>query len=486
MDRAVQLESRLGQVEAIEVPNRRTDDIAFNVYYLAENVIDREAGLFDPEAERDVLEQNSSDLGESDVHRLVSVVHQDLDSELGQYMSLGEGTMDNAQKGIEALDQNDPGVYFEYLRRIEEGIEEAMILDPEMNEGMKRGGKKVMVSPAPTHHEADMGAAVDLGYDDRTMIRIQELSEDGLTKTMKSFNLFDVPALAWAAYFSERYGVDVEPTALAVMRFCNQLPLDEGTSEEILQELINGVKAYTSEESAIKLERQLEGFQNDQIDLEQQTFFYAKERLELQKELALSLDSWARPAVEDELRNIQNYLDDADKEEIARHHISNRLNIKDPVIKIILSANAITTANRAGLATHNERTVKRVAAKLGLDTAIAMASTEHMIQQVDKRGEDDVFMKRRIAQMIAGAGLGCGGGCSVVVVDLFSKEGSMAEKAGLKGTYYESEEVNQNAKCNCPKTGRKAKVITDGSNVVCTTCGDFEVNGTKGNVKEAA
>ena len=165
-----------------EIISRRTDDIAFNVRYLTQHCIDVERGLFETHAEHDVLQQDKTEIAEADIHKLAPIVHQTLDDELGQYTSLGGGTVDNNIRGCLALDMQDQNNHFEFYRRVEEITDEVNVLEPYYRERMKQGAKKVFMSPSPTHHEVDPDVAVEFGYDDRTMFRIQDLSPDARQK----------------------------------------------------------------------------------------------------------------------------------------------------------------------------------------------------------------------------------------------------------------------------------------------------------------
>ncbi len=475
---------RAAQVEAEKQISRRTDDIIFNIRYLSQYVIDKEQAIFDTAAETDVLEQNVSEVAEADVNLFGPTVYQRFKPELGQYFSLGAGTVTNAVKGYEALDHNDPNSLFESFRRQEEIIEEAIILKPNVKAGMQAGGKKVLISPSPTHLEADPEAALSFDYDDRTMFRVQALSVDGMTKSMTSYSVFEIPAKAWAAFLSERYEDEIEPTALAVMKFCNQMELVFDSTENILTDFIGGVANYLLPEDQVKVKRQLEGFLNDQAELKKQATYYAKEKLDLEKELACSLEDWAKPKVNKLINNVYLQLNTEDQQEIQKRMFNGNIYVDDYVAELAMRIKTVTIDNRAGLATLNDRTVKRMAAQVGLETALKLAEREHAIQQAVLSNSDSEFMVRRSEQQIAESGVGCGGGCSVSVVDLFSSEAKTAREAGLSGTLYESKDLDKNSKCDCAKNNRRSKVISDGSNVVCVTCGDFQVKGKRGSLKK--
>ncbi|HEY1644764.1 MAG TPA: hypothetical protein VGF75_00060 [Candidatus Saccharimonadales bacterium] len=470
--------------------NRRTDDPLFNVYYLADNITDPHLGIFAPGVEDDVLEQDETDVAEADIHKLAPIVIQKLDPNLQQFLSLGTGTVDNNIKGVLSIDMEDPVSQFEFYRRVEEVTDEVEVLDPEVNSVMRSGKKKVFLSAAPTHHEADPDVAGSFGYDDRTMLRLQSLSADGQTKTMQSFSLFDIPIKAWASFLSDRYDQEIQPTSLAIMQFCNQVILEEGSNEEIVNDFLSGVMGYLEEDDRISVERQLEAFLNEQPELKQKARAYAEEKLALEKELALSLNGWARQSVLNTVKNVYENLNPGSRALLDERFEGHNLYVDDIVALLVLKIKTVTIDNRAGLATLNERTVKRVASRIGLESTLEMASREQYIHQMllSAPNTNSDFMVRRNEQLIAEAGVGCGGGCSVSVVDLFSSEATTALQAGLKrGTLYTSNELDNNSKCSCGvKHGKKAKVISDGRNVVCVTCGTYQVRGRRGQLKEAA
>lgn len=464
------------QAPEVEIsPNRRTDDIIANVRYLAGHIVDKEHGIFTAEAERDVLEQDLSDIAEADIHRLGVPVYQVFDQESGQYFRLGTGTVDNAIKGCEALNMDDEANHFEFYRRVEEITDEADILRPEVKSRMQAGDVKVFISPAPTHHEADPDVAIDFGYDDRTMVRLQSLSPSGELKTMLSFSVFDVPAKAWAAYLGDRYGEEVPPTAIGVMQFCNRVILESSRPHDVIQNLIAGVSRHVDPKDAPSLQRQSDAFRNEQQGLLEQALYYAKEKQAFEKELALSLDDWARPAVLRSVKMAMSQLKPGDRRYIHQHMFGDQLWVDDYIAELAMKIKTVTTNNRAGLATGNERTVKRVASSVGLEVALEMAAREQLIRTP---GIDNDLMTLRSEQQLVEANVGCGGGCSVSIVDLFSSEGQTAKDAGLKGNLYESEELNKNSKCGC----KNPKVISDGKNVVCTNCKEYKVGSSRGNL----
>jgi len=476
-------------IEQPEVINRRTDNPLFNVHYLHANVVDHKHGIFAPGVEEDVLEQDVTDIAEADVHKLAPIVIQRFDPNRQQFISLGTGTVDNNIRGVESLDTEDPDSLFEFHRRVEEVTDEVSILDPEVNSAMRRGKKKLSLSPTPTHHEVDPDVAASFGYDDRTMLRLQSLSADGQTKAMQSFSLFDVPTKAWASYLSDRYGEEVEPTALAIMQFCNRVILEEGSNEEIVNDFLNGVMNYLEEDDRISVKRQLDAFLNEQAELKLKARAYAEEKLAVEKELALSLNGWASQPILTLVRNVYENLESTHKELLDQRFDGQNLYVDDLVALLVLKIKTVTIDNRAGLATMNERTVRRVASRIGLEATIGLAEREQHIYQMQQMepGVDNVFMVLRNEQLIAEAGVGCGGGCSVEVVGLFSEDARIALEAGLgKGTLYSSSDLDKNSKCNCGKHGKKAKVISDGQNVVCTTCRTYQVRGKRGQLKAVA
>ena len=259
------------------------------------------------------------------------------------------------------------------------------------------------------------------------------------------------------------------------MQFCNQIDLEDGTTEEILQTFVGGVMDYLDEPERFEVQRQLDAFLHDQEDFQQQADYYAHEKLAFEKELALSLlNGKARPSVQGLFSTVWSQLKPEDRMLLSQRQIDDELQMDDYVLDLAIRLKTVTIDNRAGLATLNERTVKRVAAQTGLEQALSMAQRELALQQI---GADNEFMIRRNEELIAESGVGCGGGCSVSVVDMFSEEAQTAKDAGLKGTLYEASSLNEGSKCNC---GKKAKVISDGKNVVCVSCKEFQVNGKKG------
>ena len=472
--------------EIQESINRRTDDILWNVRFLHTNIVNKNQEIFAPGAEADVLEQDITEIAEADVHNFGPVVYQTRVPESGQYVSLGRGTVDNAIIGVLSLDMDDPVNHFDFFRRVEDVADEEIILDPEVNEQMKAGKKKISIFPAPTEEEVDPKIAKDFGYDGRTMFRIQDLSPDGQKKKMQSFSVFEIPAPAWAAFLSDRYGEEVEPTALAVIQFCNRIILDSNSTEDILQDFIGGVTDYISNEDKKKVQSQLNDFLNEQERLQKQAEHYGLEKLKLEKELALCIGGTARPAVRRLIKNVYSQLHAGEQQKVLQRMYNGELYVDDYIAELAVRIKTVTTDNRAGLATLNEKTIQRVANSVGLKAALEMATREQYIIQNTTLNIDNDFMVSRAEQQIAEAGVGCGGGCSVDVVDLFSEAATKAHEAGLSGTLYSSSELDKNSKCRCAKHGKKAKVISDGKNVVCTNCGDFQTKGKRGNLKQKA
>jgi hypothetical protein len=476
---AVAAESLQFQSFEPETVNRRTDDILFNVRYMRANIVDRERRLIEPGVEDDVTEQNVTEIAEADVHMLGHTVYQHYDSQLGQYSSLGSGTFDNARRGYEAINPEDTISWFELGRRLEEVIDEGSVLQAPTNEKMRRGAVKIFASPESTPDEADPDVAASYGYDGRSMLRFQRLSANGQVKSMQNFSLFNVSAKVWAAYLGDRYGWEVEPTALGVMRFCNEGLFEYGDTNDILEDFIGGLIDYVgSDEQKASIRRQLDGFIHDQAELTQHAMYYGREKTEFQKDLAFSLYDYAGPRLASMMSDAYQKLNDEDKQQLAQRYHGSKLYVDDYVAELASKIKTLTIDNRAGLAAMNEYTVKRMASSIGLEATIALAERELAIQLAPE--DMNEFMVRRNEQQIAESGVGCGGACSVSVVDLFSSEASIASKAGLSGTLYSSQELDKGSKCGCAKKGRKAKVISDGSNVVCTTCKIYKVGGRTG------
>ena len=466
--------------QAPEEVSRRTDDILFNVRHLQQNIVDKERGLFAPEAEADVLEQNITEIAENNVHELGPVVRQKRTSLDQQFQSLGGGTINNNIRGVLALDMEDRDNEFEFFRRVEEVTDDEALFIPEVQEAMQAGAQKLFISPAPTHHEADINAAIGFGYDDRAMFRLQTLSPDGLTKTMQSFSVFDVPAKAWAAFLSDKYNATIEPTALSVMQFCNQIILENGSTADILQNFIGGVVDYVDEDDRPNVERQLNGFLEKQAELADHVYFYAKEKLVFHKELALSLDTYARPTIRAMMKQA---LDNENLNPIDKHLLSERfygtqLYVDDYVAELATRIKTLTNDNRAGIATANERTMKKLASEIGLGAAIKMSQREQIIQQLPP--SENIFMVRRNEQIIIGSGTGCAGGCATAVKSPFSKDVALAGEAGLSGTLYSDKSLDKNSKCGC----KNARVLSDGKNVICVSCTSYQVDGQVGNLKK--
>lgn len=462
-----------------ETVSRRTDDVLYDVRHLRSYLIDVDRRWFDPIAEADVLEQEITGVAEDAVHGYGPAVYQDLDEQTGLYMSLNKSTIAHNVRGIRSLKVAN----FEFLRRVEDVVEEDTILLAEVQAGMRNGGAKIMIRPAPTHQEADPDIAQSFNYDDRATFSIQRLAKDGKRKSMTTFSVFDVPAKAWAAYLSDRFDADIEPTALAVIRFCHRLPLEFADNHAVLQEFIGGVIDYLPEEDRPTVERQLGDFLHQQSELAEQTRYYAQEKMAIKKELAVCLDGWATPKVLSVVNDLKVHLNPTVKQELDKRFLGGRLKVDDFVASLVVKMKAVTVNNRAGLATRNERTFKRVASRMGLDAAIALSQQEQMIQALEVGNQ---FMARRADQLLAGAGLECRGGCSVDVVDLFSKDAEMAREAGLDADQlYTSEELNRNSKCSCSDK-KRARVIVDGKSAVCVTCGDFQVGRRRGNIQSEA
>jgi hypothetical protein len=472
----------LQQTYETEPINRRTDDVLYNVYYLHDHIINKQRREFEPQAEADVLEQDITGVTEADIHGYGAPVEQDWDEGLGQYVSLGGGTVDNSVKGAKALDATDEAAVFELFRRVEEVAEEDLVLWEDTKAGMMAGGVKPFISPKPTHNEVDPDVALSFDYDDRDMFRLQKLSPDGKRKTMISFSVFEIPIQAWASFLSARYNKPVQPTALAVMQFCHGMPLEFESVDQILDEFIGGVAEYLPEDNKNQVLAQLEIFHEQQADLAKQAEFYGREKLDIQKELACCLNDWASPTIVNHVNNLRDRLSPAQKIELSKRFTDGRLKVDDYVARLVVKTKTVTTHNRAGLATGNHRTMLRVTSAIGLAAAVEMAQREQLIQRQVTNSD---FMVGLADRQIADAGVGCGGGCSVRVEELFSPQAAEARQAGLKGTLYSSQEINKGSQCACANKA-KARVLVDGKNAFCSTCKEFVVNGKRGSLQPKA
>jgi len=235
---------------------------------------------------------------------------------------------------------------------------------------------------------------------------------------------------------------------------------------------------YVNEDSRPNVERQLGGFLEKQDELADHVQFYAQERLAFHKELALSLDTYARPTIQSMMKHALNNLNSKDKRLLSERFRDGRLYVDEYVAELATRIKTISSANRAGLATGNERTMKRMTSKIGLDATVQLARSEQIIQNMPL-GENE-FMVRRSEQIVMESGAGCEGGCSVAIVNPYSKDATLASEAGLSGKLYTADSLDKNSKCGC----KKAKVISDGKNVFCVNCTSFQVNGERGNLKK--
>lgn len=417
LDETVSIDT-LASIEAPEI--RRTDDPLFNVKYLRQHIIDREARLFFEEAETDVLQQDLSDVAESDIHRLGVPVVQVWRDDIAQYVSLGRGTIDNAIVGMQSLQQDNSAEdsLFELSFRMEEAVEEMTVTN---DRDRLIGGVARYISPPPAKHEADPAVAKAMGYDDRTMLRFQTVTKDGCIKVMRSYCVFDVPNEVWAQYFRDRYAEDVEDTALDIRQISNRhLIVDDTTVEEELTEVLEGVARYLDDEQKASVQEQLDDFLNTQDQLLERAMHYARERLEFEKDLALS-ESYAIGRVKDIFDLLYPNLNDANKAIVDRHSDGVSYRMDEAMERLALKLKVNTSYNRAGIAVGNTRTLQRVGEAVGEEQLFAMVEMEmRMLAAQDSEEADSI--RRENERNVAEANVSCGGGCSITVVDEFGRE----------------------------------------------------------------
>lgn len=457
------------------IPSRRTDDILYNVRHIARFMASQQIDM------GGILEQNMSDISESDVHNLGVVVEQHLSSYTNEFYSLGETDIERTEKGRDAIDLSDERNQGEFDLREQDVFRAYRLNAPASRKAMQKGAIGIYITPPPTHHEMDPDVAVGYNYDGRTMFRIDSMSPDGQTKYMHSFSVFDVPIQAWQNFIQHRYGIQIEPTALAIMEFCNeQLPLQSLSVSEALTTFIGGVAKFTDEDVRDKLHVQLHDFLYKQEELRETTHLYAAEKMGLQTALAMSLGRIATPMLIKRLSAVKKHINAKDREYLDSKWTQSGLEVDELVAKILISTHNVNINNRAGLAVQNLRTLLRLKAKVGEEQTSTMVNIEQKIIDFKQNGLNVDFMTQRNEQMIAESGVGCGGNCSVSIVDLYSEEAQTARSAGLKGSLYKSEQLSRTSKCSCIARKKQANVIVNGKDVVCTNCGEFKVNGEWG------
>jgi hypothetical protein len=369
----------------------------------------------------------------------------------------------------------------EYAIRNQDVILARRLAQPEERHAMRMGAVSLYISPPPTDKELNAEVGIAYGYDGRTMVRFESISPDGRTKYMDSFSLFDVSIQAWQSYIAETYGVQVEPSALAVMKFCSeQLPLQSAPIREALAGIIKGVSRFTDVAVAAKLHVQLHDFIYKQEELKATARHYSIEKLQLQQELARSLGGFATPLLIRRLESVKEHLNSQALERLSSRWSDRGLFVDETVAKILAATHTVNINNRAGLAAENRLTLLRLKARVGQERVADMQKTERAIVDYTQRGIDTEFMTRRNDQLLAESGAGCGGNCSVSIVDLYSPEAQAARAAGMTGTLYSSMELNATSKCACIARKQQPKVVVNGKDAMCVNCGQFKINGQWG------
>jgi hypothetical protein len=458
----------------------RSDDPLFNYRYLREHMTAN--GEFESQAEEEVLQNIYSEIAESNIRHHVPVVEHPRHSESGRFMAFGRSTIQNAIIGLNAVEVVDETSRNQFLRSQIELEDEVKHNRLEVLEQLADSHVSLFLSPAPTQDEMDLKLGRErYGYDGRTMIRIQNVSQDSMTKYMYSASVFGVPIEAVAKFQAERGVAPADNTALAVMESSSTSGLIEGTPQQVLYDTLTGISKYCDPETADKILKQRDAFTMDQEELEDIAHLYASEEVEFLKELALAHGSVARGKGAELLDNLRLQSSDHLRGVIDFHRqpADRGYLISNELVPIALGLKQETTRNRASLATGDIEITEKLEKKLGKERTYQVASAELSLIKLDVSGESSLgggITRSANELAMAEANVGCGDGCPTKLNGQFDAKVAEANSLGIFGDVYHIEGGVNGHKCAKAHKGKGVYMNGKGK-AVCLNCGESNHGG---------
>jgi hypothetical protein len=158
--------------------------------------------------EFEVKQNIASRIGEGEVPRLVKPVLQQWDEDRSAFISYGASTIRHSLVGLNMLDFTDPKQQDEFRRRQAFIIDEQRNHDPLVLDKMATGAQRITVSCRVEAGEVPDLAFVQkkFGYDERTMVFAQTVSEDKQTKILTPIQVFGVPNIYIAHMLEKQFG----------------------------------------------------------------------------------------------------------------------------------------------------------------------------------------------------------------------------------------------------------------------------------------
>ena len=335
-----------------------------------------------------------------------------------------------------------------------------------------QGLASASVSPSFTHHEMDPNVGQAMGLDDRDMLYIHTGSESGESKTMHTFSLFDVPIRAWAGYYGDKLGVSVLPTSLAVYEASlkdEMLDVDYSL-EEALTTVYEGLLPYIPEEQRESIAKQFHSFIHRRDELLEVIDMYSQERLEFEKDLALS-DKLAKGSVKRAILSMRHNASE-ERQAIfdAAETYAGEFMMSDELELAVWQMMIVSNFNRAGVAAGNERTIKRIEHSAGTEFLKRTQDFEYETLRLwQENNQIDLSRIDEASSKITETSLECGGGCPATVINeardvVLSQKAR--EKGGLTGKWlYADKAMDKMAKC-CSQPS----IVADGTNKYCSNC----------------
>lgn len=376
------------------------------------------------------------------------------------------------------------------LKRVEVEIEEAKHDQVTLRPGVK----KVFISPrmSATDASSEVANREHLGKDDA--VRVSEAIADSegtiVARRMEALLVRDVPLAAWVALlkdpnniFGKSIVVDNETSALSVMKVHRELEVPAEALPEGIVSLVEAALQYIDDPvDRLSIEKQLERFREDQVELDETAQFYAEDWLEFEVALAESLHKKQTTyTINRFIAGMQDEFNDNDLAFIEARHLGNQTYAMDRELAALLEkAKQYTLFSTAGIDSNNERLINQISdmhyqkIRTNIRLArIAAASGDHEGARA-LRAETDRQVAR---QNLTGVGGGCPGELEAMFAskdtnpldDTSNKFDTRDEN--LTSTYEKKVGRTKKAKCrieNCPT--RPRAVTVGGCNVCIERC----------------
>lgn len=329
------------------------------------------------------------------------------------YAWLGQTAVQHAVSGYAF--HKDPAAHM----RVDVEVDEAQYDQANLRPGFK----KIFISPRMSEVDAtyEVAKREHLGEDDA--IRVSEVITDEqsniVARRMESSLVRDIPLAAWVGMlkdpnniFGKPIKIDNEASALSVMKVHRELEVPADKLPEGVVSLVEAVIDYIDDPiDRLSVERQLERFREDQVDLHETATYFAKDWLIFQEALAESLHTQeSTPEVERFIAVMQDRFTDEDLQLITARHLGNNTYLMDrELASLLANAKQYTLFAKAGAVTESEQ----ITSQLNAEEQTQLKADIELAKIAEANGdiEGARALQAHVDRRVAAKNLKVGGGC---------------------------------------------------------------------------